>query len=445
MAQQYSIDNLSQLSQSAGNIPFIYDRDTDTYRPMEQGDFSFFNSENAASQDAFGRLRVSNPFTLFDSSHRYADNGLWVSASGVSGNSSFNSNQGLINLNVTNASGSYISRETTKVFAYQPGKSLLNLNTFVMSPAKTNLRQRIGYFSTLNGFYIELDDNILSIVKRTSVGGSVSEEKIPQSQWNSDKLDGTDSSGITLDITKAQILWMDLEWLGVGSVRVGFVINGKFILCHTFHHANIIDSTYITTASLPIRYEIENKNSTTGSSTLKQICSTVLSEGGYELRGAQREVDLPLNVPRICTSANVNYPAISLRLKTSPNRLDSIAILSALNILGDGNNSIFSWKIVANGTTSGGSWVSASTDSSVEYNISGTSFSIGSGRILAGGYFTSNTQSNPPVYVDNSNLFKFQLERNSFTSTPYELTLLVAAKVGGDTVYATIDWEEISR
>jgi hypothetical protein len=238
---------------------------------------------------------------------------------------------------------------------------------------------------------------------------------------------------------------MDLEWLGVGSVRVGFVINGKFILCHTFHHANIIDSTYITTASLPIRYEIENKNSTTGSSTLKQICSTVLSEGGYELRGAQREVDLPLNVPRICTSANVNYPAISLRLKTSPNRLDSIAVLSALNILGDGNNSIFNWKIVANGTTSGGSWVSASTDSSVEYNTSGTSFSIGSGRILAGGYFTSNTQSNPPVYVDNSNLFKFQLERNSFTSTPYELTLLVAAKVGGDTVYASIDWEEISR
>ena len=445
MAQQYSIDNLSQLSQSAGNIPFIYDRDTDTYRPMEQGDFSFFNSDNAASQDAFGRLRVSEPLTLFDSSHRYSDNGLWVSASGVSGNSSFNSDQGLINLNVTNASGSYISRETTKVFAYQPGKSLLNMNTFVMSPAKTNLRQRVGYFSTLNGLYLELDDNTLTFVKRTSVGGSISEEKIPQSQWNGDKLDGTDASGFTLDITKAQILWMDLEWLGVGSVRIGFVINGKFILCHTFHHANIIDSTYITTACLPLRYEIENKNSTTGSSTLKQICSTVLSEGGYELRGAQRQVDLPLNAPRTCTTANVNYPAISLRLKSSPNKLDSIVILSAVNIVGDGNNGIFNWKLIANGTTSGGSWVSPSLDSSVQYNTSGTSFSIGDGRTIAGGYFTSNTQSNPPVYLDSSNLFKFQLERNSFTSTPYELTLVVSSKTDGNTVYASLDWEEIVK
>jgi hypothetical protein len=319
------------------------------------------------------------------------------------------------------------------------------MNTFVMSPAKTNLRQRVGYFSTLNGLYLELDDNTLTFVKRTSVGGSISEEKIPQSQWNGDKLDGTDASRFTLDITKAQILWMDLEWLGVGSVRIGFVINGKFILCHTFHHANIIDSTYITTACLPLRYEIENKNSTTGSSTLKQICSTVLSEGGYELRGAQRQVDLPLNAPRTCTTANVNYPAISLRLKSSPNKLDSIVILSALNIVGEGNNGIFNWKLIANGTTSGGSWVSPSLDSSVQYNTSGTSFSIGDGRTIAGGYFTSNTQSNPPVYLDSSNLFKFQLERNSFTSTPYELTLVVSSKTDGNTVYASLDWEEIVK
>ena len=445
MAQQYSIQNLSQLAQSAGNIPFIYDKDTDSYRPMEQTDFSFFNSDNSSSQDAFGRLRVSEPFTLFDSSHRYTDNALWVSSSGVSGNAVFNANQGLVDLNVTNASGSYVKRETTKVFAYQPGKSLMNLNTFVMSPAKTNLRQKVGYFSNENGIYLELDDNTLSIVKRTLVGGSVSEQKIPQSEWNGDKLDGTDTSGISLDITKAQILWMDLEWLGVGSVRVGFVIDGKFIMCHTFHHANIIDSTYITTASLPLKYEIENKNSTTGSSTLKQICSTVLSEGGYQLRGSQRQINLPVSAPRVCTTADVDYPVVSLRLKSSPNRLDSIVILSAISMLGVGNNAIFHWKLVANGTTSEGSWQTTSALSSVEYNTSGTSFSVGSGRIVAGGYFSSNTQSNTPVAIDSSNLFKFQLERNSFTSTPYELSLVVTSKTDGANVYASVDWEEISR
>jgi hypothetical protein len=42
-------------------------------------------------------------------------------------------------------------------------------------------------------------------------------------------------------------------------------------------------------------------------------------------------------------------------------------------------------------------------------------------------------------------LFKFQLERNTFTSTPFELTLIIASKNAGDDVYATMDWEEISR
>lgn len=446
MAQQYSIQNLTQLAQSAGNIPFIYDKDTDSYRPMEQTDFSFFNSDNSSSQDAFGRLRISEPLTLFDSNHRYVDNGFWVSSSGVSGTHVFNQNQGLIDLNVTNASGSYVERETNKVFAYQAGKSLLSMNTFVMSPAKTNLLQRVGYFSTQNGFYLELDGNSLTFVERTSVGGSLSETRVPQSQWNGDKLDGTDNSEFTLDITKSQILWMDLEWLGVGSVRIGFVINGKFIVCHTFHHANILESTYIATASLPIRYEIRNKNTTSGSSTLKQICSTILSEGGYELRGCQHNINLPVSAPRICSIAGVYYPVISIRLKASPNKLDSVVILSALSAIGVGNNQIFNWKIVENGTTSGGgAWVSAREDSSVEYKIDGTSFSIGSGREIAGGYFSANTQSNTPISLSGSDLFKYQLERNTFTSTPYELTLIVAGKLADGEIYASMDWEEVVR
>jgi hypothetical protein len=151
MADLYSFQNLGQLSHTAGNITFLYDRANDNYRPLEQQDLSFANSASSTAFDAFGRMRVSEPLTLFDSSHRYADNNLWSMASGVSGSGSFNQNEGLIEMNVTNASGSFVTRETTKVFAYQPGKSLLNLNTFVMSPAKTGLRQRVGYFGADNG------------------------------------------------------------------------------------------------------------------------------------------------------------------------------------------------------------------------------------------------------------------------------------------------------
>ena len=443
MAQQYTFQNLNQLAHSAGHIPYIYDRQNDYYRAMENSDMGLMNSSNATNLDAFGRLRTSLPLTLFDSNHRYTDNGLWNTLSGTGGAIAFNANQGLMDLSVTAASGSSVIRETTKVFAYQAGKSLLTMNTFVMSPAKANLRQRVGYFSTENGMYLELDGTNLSLIKRSLVGGSISNTSVPQASWNGDKLNGTGPSGLTLDVTKAQILWMDFEWLGVGTVRVGFVINGQFIVCHSFHHANLISSTYITTASLPLRYELTNTNATAGASTLKQICSTVLSEGGYELRGAQNVVDLPVSAPRTCTLADVYYPIISLKLKS--NKLDAIAILSALTAVGVGNNAIFNWKLAANGTTSGGSWVAPNANSAVEYNISGSSFDIGSGRYIAGGYFSSNSQGNPPIMLVGSDLFKFQFERNSLTSTPYELSLIVSSKAAGDLVYASIDWEEVVK
>ena len=399
----------------------------------------------SAALDAFGRLRVSNPLTLFDSSHRYHDNGLWNTSTASGGSATFNANQGLVDLSVTTTSGSLVYRETTKVFAYLPGKSLLVMTTFVMSPAKANLRQRVGYFGTNNGMYLELDGvggNVLSFVERSLVTGSVTETKVSQNSWNYDKMDGTGPSGLTLDITKAQILWMDIEWLGLGTVRMGFVIDGKFILCHQFHHANVIASTYITTASLPLRYEIENTGTTASSSNLKQICSTVISEGGYELRGLQQAINIPITAARSTSTAGTYYPIASIRLKSSPNNLDAIIILTALSILGTGNGTNYNWRVVASGTTAGGAWVSAGTNSSVEYNITGTSFS--GGRILASGYTNSSNQSSPTIDILKEALFKFQLERDTFTSTAFELTL-IATSDGGGSIFASLDFEEISR
>jgi len=218
------------------------------------------------------------------------------------------------------------------------------------------------------------------------------------------------------------------------------VINGNFYVCHKFHHANIIASTYITTASLPLRYEITNTSATSGASTLKQICSSVLSEGGYELNGLQQAIGIPINSPRTLGTAGTFYPVISLRLKAA--RLDGIIILTALSILpiSTGN---FNWQVVATGTTTGGSWVSAGTNSSVEYNITGATFA--GGRILASGFFSASNQGGSKVDILKEALFKFQLERNGLTSTPFELSLIIASDSGSDTVVAALDWEEISR
>ena len=398
---------------------------------------------NTTNFDAFGRLRVSNPFTLFDSSHRFADNGLWVTSTATGGTATFNASQGLVDLDVTAASGSEVVRETTKVFSYQPGKSLLVLTTFVMSAAKTNLRQRAGYYGANNGYYLELDGTAVSFVERSFVTGAVVNTPVAQANWNVDPMLGTGPSGITLDLTKAQILFMDLEWLGVGTVRMGFVINGNFYVCHKFHHANIIASTYITSASLPLRYEITNTGATSGPSTLKQICSSVLSEGGYELNGLQQSIGIPVDAPiAMPTPAGTFKPIVSLRLKASPDRLDGIAILTALSIMAT-TNANYNWQVRAGGTTTGGTWVSAGANSSVEYNITGDTFA--GGRILASGFFKETNQGSTQVDILKEALFKFQLERNGLTSTPYELTLIVAADNTTGDVLASMDWEEISR
>jgi len=397
----------------------------------------------ATSSDAFGRLRVSEPYTLFDSSHRFDDNDLWSTETSTGGTAVFNADQGLVDLNVTAASGSSVLRETIKVFAYQPGKSLLVMNTFVMSPAKTGLTQRVGYYGDDNGFYLEQANSDVAFVKRSIVTGSLVETPVLQADWNGDKLDGTGASGLTLDLTKAQIYWMDLEWLGVGSVRMGFVINGQFIVCHTFNHANIITSTYITTASLPLRYELFNEADTSGASTLKQICSTVISEGGYELRGTQQSVGTSITAPRTFAVAGTYYPIIGIRLKTT--RLDAIVIATAVSILGLGNGKNYQWRILNGAVITGGSWVSAGTDSGVEYNITGTT--AAGGRVLASGFVNSSNQGSPSINILKQALFANQLERNALAGVPYELVIEMAIDTTGGVLgaYASVDWEEISR
>jgi hypothetical protein len=404
-------------------------------------EISFANTPNI---DAFGRLRTSTPFTLFDSSHRFDDNELWSTSTATGGAATFNAAQGLVDLDVTAASGSEVIRETTKVFSYQPGKSLLVLSTFVMSTAKANLRQRVGYYGANNGYYLEQNGTTVSFVERSFVTGAVVNTPVAQASWNVDKMDGSGPSGITLDLTKAQILFMDLEWLGVGTVRIGFVVNGNFYVCHKFHHANIIATTYITTASLPLRYEITNTAATASSSRLKQICSTVLSEGGYQLTGLQQAVGIPVTTPKNLAVAGTFYPIVSIRLKTSPNRLDAIVICTAISVIAT-TAGHYNWQVIASGTTSGGGWLPAAGGSSVDYNITGTSFT--GGRILASGFFSATNQGSTQVDILKEALFKTQLERDSFTSTPYELTILVASDVGGGggNVLASMDWEEISR
>ena len=322
--------------------------------------------------DAFGRLRISGPYTLFDSQNRYVKNDLFDETTATGGTVTYDANASTVLLNVTTSSGSSVVRQSYRSFSYQPGKGLLSLNTFVMDTAKANVRTRVGYFNEQNGVFLERNGLDINIVRRTYTSGAPVDTAVPQSSWNGDRLDGTGDSGYTLDLTKAQILWQDFEWLGVGSVRVGFVIDGQYIICHTFLNANNLSSVYMTTAMLPVRYEITNTGVAASASTLKQICSTVISEGGYEKKVA-------LNVVRMTTAngsvSTTFVPLVSLRLASG--RTGAIVIPDGYSVLPSASSATtFEVVLVKNPTLTGASW--AATDSSnVEQDLAATSFTGG--------------------------------------------------------------------
>jgi len=350
--------------------------------------------------DAFGRVRVSQPYTLFDSQNRYAADTQYNTAVTGTGATAYQVNESAINMNVTAGGVGSVVRQTYRRFPYQPGKSLLVLATFCMDGSQSlNLTQRVGYFDTANGVFFQRIDGTNSFVLRSSVTGSVSDVRsIPQSSWNGDKLDGTGASGYTLDSAKSQILWMDFEWLGVGSVRCGFIINGEYIVCNTFTNANEITATYMTTAILPVRYEITSTAAV--AATLKQICSSVMSEGGYDAQSADYTARRTAKLTGFSTTF---VPLVSIRLASG--RDGAVVIVKQAQSLPTVTQN-YEVVLYKNATLTGPSWAT-SVSSNVDYDETATAMT--GGTIVAQDYVTSTSQGRSAARVDAGYNWDLQL------------------------------------
>lgn len=402
------------------------------------GGVSYNNAGNiSASSDSFGRLRVSQPHTLFDSSLRYGDDSFLWDQRDIGNASSVHLPDESSILMTVSGNGDSVLRETKRVFSYQPGKSLLILSTFVMNQAQPNLIQRVGYYGEKNGIYFEQNDNNLYMVIRKSTSGSVDDisERIPQSEWNIDRLDGNGGqynlSGQKIDITKAQIWWCDIEWLGVGSVRVGFVINGQFIICHVFHHANIFDKVYMTTATLPCRYEIISNGS---SAQMRAICVSVMSEAGYENRSISNTAFTSLLGENL--SQTVYRPLVSIRLKST--RLDSVVVPVKYDLLGL-QQAAYKYAIILNPTLTNASWTSSGNHSSVEYDISATELS--GGTIIDSGIFVGSTKGGSASVSASLVDFSQQLGR-TISGVSDIFCVAAIATTNNDDAAASLTWQE---
>lgn len=375
--------------------------------------------------DAFGRLRVSNPYTLFDSQNRYEADPQFSAATATGGTATYNTNTKAVDLAVTASSGSEVVRQTKRVFTYQPGKSLLVMATFVMNAAKTNLRQRVGYFNADNGIFFQVADTTKSFIIRTKTSGTASDaRKIDQSAWNGDKLDGTGPSGITLDVTKTQILFIDMEWLGVGTVRCGFIINGQYIVCHTFNNANSQTAVYMQTAILPVRYEITNTGATASSSTLNQICSTVISEGGYS------ELSRTF-VARLATKTNIGTsfePIVSIRLNSS--YLGSVVIPSGVAFFPE-DTGYYNVALIRNATLTGATWGATLADGQVDVDTGATAMTFAESDIIQLDYVNASNQSSTPLAATTGYNWGLQLGVTaSGTSDIYTLAACIDSGTG---------------
>jgi len=391
--------------------------------------------------DSFGRLRVSNPVTLLDSQNRYQLNSKFYSnIVGTGCTVNYVLSQSSANLFVTSNVGDYVARETKYVFNYQPGKSLLTMSTFVMTPAKSGLVQRVGYYGSDNGYFIQLGSNTsptslysnVYLVQRSNSLGTVTETVVDQPNWNGDRLDGSGASKKVLDITKSQIFYSDTEWLGVGSVRLGVVIDGVYITCHTFNHANIIPYAYTTTACLPLRYEIFNAAATASSSNLTQICSTVLSEGGYE---PKEVLFVQSNVSTTTLSATLR-PLCSIRL--APGRLDALAVVKQLAVACGTPNDLAQWRLVLNGTLTGANWRAHTDSTNVQIDDSATA--ITGGRAIETGFAQTGAGST----ILEGAFFEAQIGRNSYTQTSDIITLCGIQCTNNPQTYWVLAWAELN-
>jgi hypothetical protein len=417
----------SRYHEAFNNVLRLYFNRLDNFLAKLMADTSTLPiSIGGTNVDAFGRLRVSQPYTLFDSQNRYAaDNQFDVATTGT-GTTTFLSNEAAVKMEVTAGGVGSVTRQTYRSFPYQPGKGLLVLATFVMdSSMSLNLTQRVGYYNDSNGVFFQRIDGTYSFVLRSSTSGSPSDARtVNQDDWNGDKLDGTGASGYTLDPSKAQILWMDFEWLGVGSVRCGFIINGEYIVCHTFNNANEITGVYMTTAILPVRYEIVTTTAAVAAS-MKAICCSVISEGGFE----QTSIDhVARRTTILGTIGSTFLPVVSIRLASG--RTGAVVLPNRVQVLPTTSQN-YEVALIKNPTLTGATWAATvPSDSNVEFDVAATATT--GGTIVQTDYVTASGSGG----VQNTSLpndYNFDLQLGASIAGVSDIYTVAIRTVSGAT------------
>lgn len=395
-------------------------------------------ADDSPSIDAFARWRTSEPFTIFDSKQIHDNQPLFWDDSETSGSgtsSAHSTDEAATTISVGATTAGTRVRQTFQRFNYQPGKSQMILCTWGEFDTSTGITKRVGYFDGENGLFFESDEGTVRVVRRTYVTGSAVDNQVDQSSWNLDHLDGgadaNNPSGISLDFTKTQIGFIDFEWLGVGRVRMGFVIDGIPVYCHEFNNANNLTTVYMSTPNLPVRYEIAN-DGTGAADDFVHICSSVQSEGGQNKNGVLRHKDSG-SVSSLSTGTT--YAMVGLRLQSG--KLDGVIDLETLSIICSSTNDQAHWELKFNPTVAGTFTYANETNSLVQTATGSSSNTITGGTDIDGGYFSTSL----PITTAIPNALRLG---SDISGTVDEIVLCVTPITNNITVDASMTWRELS-
>lgn len=389
--------------------------------------------------DAFSRLRVSQPQGVFDAQFTNNLQPLLFEqvTSGAGATIAHDAvNRCALMTFASTPTGGLSYMQSYEYVRYQPGRSQAIFITFNGEAA--NVTKFAGYGDETNAVRFELPGNGVpqfSILSGTQHGL----ETVTQPNWNLDKLDGKGPSGYTLDLAKKQILVLDMQALYAGRVRCGFDIDGKIIYAHEYLQANIEVYPYIQTASLPIRVGMFSTG--TASTTMRFICSAVLSEGGQEELGG-----IPVAIEGTGTAANgSDTHIISVRPKLTFNGLvnHSKFIPDSVDIVVTGNFPV-SWKVVIGQAITGTTTFADvnTTYSAFEYNTAGT-ISGAPALIMQQGYCAASNTVKSTANPKIASRVPISLSASDTHRINGTLTVTAQGIGGASAIRVIVNWREL--
>jgi hypothetical protein len=420
--------------------PSLYtDIATDAFGNLQVG----FGGE---ASDAFNRARTSQPFTAFAAQFQYDTQPLLFNTSLVgTGTVTKTANESSITLSTGGtASGASAINQTKSYFRYCPGKSALIIMTGFLGAQKTNVRSRIGYFDANDGVYFEMDGTLgVSVNQRSSASGSPVTTSILQANWNKDPMNGTGPSGITIDWSKTQIFAMDMQWLGVGRVRWSLFVDDSLVVVHEIVNSNNSTSPYTNTANLPCRAEITNTGIAATTTTMKQICMSIMSEGSVEFPFPYKFTTGNKGTS-ITAASGTRTPLVSLQPKVTFNSITNRTFiqLETTEVFVTGANPVY-WELVYNGTLTGSpSFNSVDANSGVNFDIAATGCT--GGIVIASGYAGGGAGSSKSgtggINIAPEKAFTLNFAGNAAEDT---WTLCVTGVGGTAPSLGVLSWSEV--